>query len=91
LEGFKKALAGVPETPGESSAEPERKVWVLWTVFHKQLTRHMKRKHDEINHIQKVLRAMLFWVFQSYEDMDPTTALLEKEHEKVCFPSLLTF
>ena len=32
----------------------------------------MKRRYDEINHVQK-----------SIEEMDPTTALLEKEHEKV--------
>lgn len=32
----------------------------------------MKRRHDEINHVQK-----------SYADMDPTTAALEKEHEKL--------
>ena len=32
----------------------------------------MKRKYDEINHVQK-----------SYDEMDPTTALLEKEHEKL--------
>lgn len=36
------------------------------------LTRNQKRKHDEINHVQK-----------SYEEMDPTTAALEKEHEAI--------
>jgi histone acetyltransferase MYST1 len=36
----------------------------------RKVTRNLKRKHDEINHVQK-----------SYEDMDPTTAALEKEHE----------
>lgn len=45
----------------KSITQPERK-----------LTRNMKRKHDEINHVQK-----------SLEEMDPTTAALEKEHEKV--------
>ncbi|XP_068855093.1 histone acetyltransferase KAT8-like [Aphelocoma coerulescens] len=40
-------------------AEPERKI-----------TRNQKRKHDEINHVQK-----------TYAEMDPTTAALEKEHE----------
>eukprot|EP00041_Stephanoeca_diplocostata_P032503 m.1041834 g.1041834 ORF g.1041834 m.1041834 type:complete len:500 (+) comp24161_c4_seq6:118-1617(+) len=44
-----------------SREPPERKV-----------TRNMKRRHDEINHVQK-----------SYADMDPTTAALEKEHEKL--------
>ncbi|GCC39110.1 hypothetical protein chiPu_0022721, partial [Chiloscyllium punctatum] len=43
----------------ELSDQPERKI-----------TRNQKRKHDEINHIQK-----------TYAEMDPTTAALEKEHE----------
>ena len=34
--------------------------------------RNQKRKHDEINHVQK-----------TYADMDPTTAELEKEHEAI--------
>jgi histone acetyltransferase MYST1 len=34
------------------------------------LTRNMKRKHNEINHVQK-----------TFDEMDPTTAALEKEHE----------
>jgi len=38
----------------------------------RKITRHQKRKHDEINHVQKTLA-----------EMDPTTAALEKEHEKV--------
>uniref|UniRef100_A0A915HH89 Histone acetyltransferase n=1 Tax=Romanomermis culicivorax TaxID=13658 RepID=A0A915HH89_ROMCU len=38
----------------------------------RKLTRHQKRKHDEINHVQ-----------QTYADMDPTTAALEKEHEQI--------
>lgn len=38
----------------------------------RKLTRNQKRKHDEINHVQK-----------SYADMDPTTAALEKEHETI--------
>ncbi|XP_057276855.1 histone acetyltransferase KAT8-like, partial [Pezoporus wallicus] len=45
--------------PGPGGAEPERK-----------LTRNQKRRHDEINHVQK-----------TYAEMDPTTAALEKEHE----------
>ncbi|VDP12245.1 unnamed protein product [Soboliphyme baturini] len=36
----------------------------------RKITRNQKRKHDEINHVQ-----------QAYDDMDPTTAALEKEHE----------
>ncbi|XP_065176270.1 histone acetyltransferase KAT8-like [Sycon ciliatum] len=36
------------------------------------LTRNQKRKHDEINHVQK-----------SIAEMDPTTAALEKEHEAI--------
>ena len=36
----------------------------------RKITRNQKRKHDEINHVQK-----------TYDEMDPTTRLLEKEHE----------
>ena len=36
----------------------------------RKITRNQKRKHDEINHVQKTL-----------DEMDPTTRLLEKEHE----------
>ena len=36
----------------------------------RKITRNQKRKHDEINHLQ-----------QTYAEMDPTTAALEKEHE----------
>lgn len=38
----------------------------------RKITRNQKRRHDEINHVQK-----------TYDDMDPTTALLEKEHEAI--------
>lgn len=38
----------------------------------RKITRNQKRRHDEINHIQK-----------TYDDMDPTTAALEKEHEQI--------
>uniref|UniRef100_A0A6A7FSF2 Histone acetyltransferase n=2 Tax=Hirondellea gigas TaxID=1518452 RepID=A0A6A7FSF2_9CRUS len=38
----------------------------------RKITRNQKRKHDEINHVQK-----------TYADMDPTTAALEKEHEAI--------
>ncbi|XP_040550039.1 histone acetyltransferase KAT8 isoform X19 [Gallus gallus] len=46
---------------GELPEQPERKI-----------TRNQKRKHDEINHVQK-----------TYAEMDPTTAALEKEHEAI--------
>lgn len=45
----------------ELSDQPDRKI-----------TRNQKRKHDEINHVQK-----------TYAEMDPTTAALEKEHEAI--------
>ncbi|XP_014270370.1 histone acetyltransferase KAT8 [Halyomorpha halys] len=38
----------------------------------RKITRNQKRRHDEINHIQK-----------TYAEMDPTTAALEKEHEAI--------
>ncbi|RWS21929.1 histone acetyltransferase KAT8-like protein [Leptotrombidium deliense] len=38
----------------------------------RKITRNQKRKHDEINHIQK-----------SFAEMDPTTAALEREHEAI--------
>uniref|UniRef100_A0A3P9HI96 Histone acetyltransferase n=1 Tax=Oryzias latipes TaxID=8090 RepID=A0A3P9HI96_ORYLA len=46
---------------GDLGDQPERKI-----------TRNQKRKHDEINHVQK-----------TYAEMDPTTAALEKEHEAI--------
>ena len=39
---------------------------------YRKLTRNQKRKHDEINHVQK-----------TYAEMDPTTAALEREHEAI--------
>ncbi len=36
----------------------------------RKITRNQKRKHDEINHVQK-----------TFAEMDPATAALEKEHE----------
>ncbi|XP_028824400.1 histone acetyltransferase KAT8 isoform X2 [Denticeps clupeoides] len=51
----------VEEGGGELAEQPERKI-----------TRNQKRKHDEINHVQK-----------TYAEMDPTTAALEKEHEAI--------
>ncbi|GIY51533.1 hypothetical protein CEXT_805282 [Caerostris extrusa] len=38
----------------------------------RKITRNQKRKHDEINHIQK-----------TYAEMDPATAALEKEREAI--------
>lgn len=38
----------------------------------RKITRNQKRRHDEINHVQR-----------TYADMDPTTAALEKEHEAI--------
>lgn len=38
----------------------------------RKITRNQKRKHDEINHVQ-----------QTFEEMDPQTAALEKEHEQI--------
>ncbi|XP_059098789.1 histone acetyltransferase KAT8-like [Tigriopus californicus] len=38
----------------------------------RKITRNQKRKHDEINHVQKTLA-----------EMDPATAALEKEHEQL--------
>jgi histone acetyltransferase MYST1 len=38
----------------------------------RKITRNQKRRHDEINHIQK-----------PFSEMDPTTAALEKEHEAI--------
>ncbi|CAM6000131.1 unnamed protein product, partial [Sphagnum balticum] len=43
------------------SSQPDRKI-----------TRNQKRKHDEINHVQK-----------TFAEMDPTTAALEREHEAI--------
>lgn len=68
--------------------QPERKI-----------TRNQKRKHDEINHVQKVGEFsvppafcnyliyttcdVITMFLQTYAEMDPTTAALEKEHEAV--------
>lgn len=38
----------------------------------RKITRNQKRRHDEINHIQK-----------TYAEMDPMSAALEKEHEAI--------
>ncbi|MBN3323704.1 KAT8 acetyltransferase, partial [Atractosteus spatula] len=57
----KDAVRKSVECGGELGEQPERKI-----------TRNQKRKHDEINHVQK-----------TYAEMDPTTAALEKEHEAI--------
>ncbi len=43
---------------------------ILGGADDRKITRNQKRKHDEINHVQK-----------TFEEMDPTTRQLEKEHE----------
>lgn len=58
---FKTTIAEEKSEEKSDNEGPERK-----------LTRNQKRKHDEINHVQK-----------SYAEMDPTTAALEKEHEAI--------
>eukprot|EP00045_Choanoeca_perplexa_P007206 m.63757 g.63757 ORF g.63757 m.63757 type:complete len:533 (+) comp13977_c0_seq5:109-1707(+) len=63
LEAFARTLRDEPApgaAPGEKQG-PQRKV-----------TRNMKRRYNEINHIQ-----------QGIEDLDPTTQALEREHEKL--------
>lgn len=59
---------------------PDIKTWTERPVINdllsdssdRKITRNQKRRHDEINHIQK-----------TYAEMDPTTAALEKEHEQI--------
>lgn len=57
----------VPESDIESVKDGEMK-----DATDNRMTRNQKRKHDEINHVQK-----------SYSEMDPTTAALEREHEAI--------
>lgn len=68
------------QSTGESSSN-SIKPWmnvgsISTSVFPDQpdrkITRNQKRKHDEINHVQK-----------SLAEMDPTTAALEREHEAI--------
>ncbi|KAL3274825.1 hypothetical protein HHI36_019608 [Cryptolaemus montrouzieri] len=66
-------------TEGGQKINPD-KVWkdrpvvndLLSDSTDRKITRNQKRRHDEINHIQK-----------TYAEMDPTTAALEKEHEQI--------
>ena len=93
----------------ESHREVPRTHADLTDSSDRKITRNQKRKHDEINHVQKVcspcperlfflFRWWLHYVvwdfevlgltvfvllFQTYAEMDPTTAALEKEHEAV--------
>lgn len=57
----------VPESDVEAVKDGESK-----DGADNRMTRNQKRKHDEINHVQK-----------SYAEMDPTTAALEREHEAI--------
>lgn len=57
----------VPESDIESVKDGESR-----ESTDNRMTRNQKRKHDEINHVQK-----------SYAEMDPTTAALEREHEAI--------
>lgn len=57
---------------GEGSGEATPTNGLSVIEGHRKLTRNLKRKHDEINHIQK-----------SYAEMDPQTAALEREHEAI--------
>lgn len=62
------------EAAAAAAAKPAVKKgrWGMIPVPERKVTRNMKRRHDEENHVQK-----------TFEEMDPTTAALEKEHEKV--------
>jgi histone acetyltransferase MYST1 len=55
------AISQSPSVGGTDAEQPDRKI-----------TRNQKRKHDEINHVQK-----------TFAEMDPTTAALEREHEAI--------
>lgn len=56
-----KAAKNVQNLNNADEDQPDRKI-----------TRNQKRKHDEINHVQK-----------TFAEMDPTTAALEREHEAI--------
>eukprot|EP00730_Choanoeca_flexa_P006023 TRINITY_DN12069_c1_g1_i6.p1 TRINITY_DN12069_c1_g1~~TRINITY_DN12069_c1_g1_i6.p1 ORF type:complete len:503 (+),score=88.01 TRINITY_DN12069_c1_g1_i6:25-1533(+) len=63
MKAFERSLKDEPSAGSapKDKAGPQRKV-----------TRNMKRRYNEINHIQ-----------QQIEDLDPTSAALEREHEKL--------
>ncbi len=54
---------GATQAAGVAEGDPE-------VGDERKMTRNQKRRHDEINHVQKTL-----------EEMDPATAALEREHE----------
>ena len=73
------AAPGTPGAPGEGAAGGGGPTVLGGTgaegaasgvADDRKITRNQKRKHDEINHVQK-----------TFAEMDPTTAALEKEHE----------
>ncbi|CAB4067211.1 MYST1 [Lepeophtheirus salmonis] len=69
-EGFNRRLdEWVPRSRIRSSNDTEINQEIL-EGNERKITRNQKRKHDEINHVQR-----------TYAEMDPTTAALEKEHE----------
>lgn len=53
-------------------ADPTGSQMALDDKPERKLTRGMKRKHEEMNHVQK-----------SHDEMDPHTAALEREHDEV--------
>ncbi|XP_070544573.1 histone acetyltransferase KAT8-like [Ptychodera flava] len=58
-----------------NSVTEDKKVFDAKATFEeseRKITRNQKRKHDEINHVQK-----------TFAEMDPTTAALEREHEAI--------
>ncbi len=60
--------AGPSAGGGEAAPMPQAEAEAV--SDDRKITRNQKRKHDEINHVQKTIA-----------EMDPTTAALEKEHE----------
>eukprot|EP00123_Amoebidium_parasiticum_P010803 comp20334_c0_seq2/m.25606 comp20334_c0_seq2/g.25606 ORF comp20334_c0_seq2/g.25606 comp20334_c0_seq2/m.25606 type:complete len:519 (-) comp20334_c0_seq2:21-1577(-) len=58
------------QLPPETSPSKQQAGQTKQNEPDRTLTRNMKRKHDEMNHVQK-----------TFDEMDPTTAALEKEHE----------
>ncbi|XP_017494743.1 PREDICTED: histone acetyltransferase KAT8-like [Rhagoletis zephyria] len=82
-EGFNRRLdewitrAAIDESQKVQPAEVDPATIDTTVIFdpndsYRKLTRNQKRKHDEINHVQK-----------SFAEMDPTTAALEREHEAI--------
>uniref|UniRef100_A0A0B7A6B6 Histone acetyltransferase n=1 Tax=Arion vulgaris TaxID=1028688 RepID=A0A0B7A6B6_9EUPU len=65
-------LASKLEDPQSKSGELTISLTDFTDGSDRKITRNQKRKHDEINHVQK-----------TFAEMDPTTAALEKEHEAI--------